>query len=168
MTTVEKTSLSALMIAALALPTMILAKPLPANAQQQTTPTLPPAASPQTKVTQPRPNPDASGIYHVGDGVTPPKLIYLVTPEFSEKSRKRKVAGATSLSFIVEIDEHVRDVRVLKSCADAFTNKKDREAAVTLDQEAIKAASQYRFEPAQYQGKPVPAEFSAEINFQVF
>jgi len=168
MTTVEKTSLSALTIAAFALPTMILAKPLTANVQQQTTPALPPAPSPQTKLTQPRPNPDASGIYHVGNGVTAPKLIYLVTPEFSEKSRKRNVAGATTLSFIVETDGHVRDVRVLKSCADAFTNKKDREAAVTLDQEAIKAASQYRFEPGQYQGKPVPVEFSAEINFQVF
>jgi TonB family protein len=116
----------------------------------------------------PRPNPDASGIYHVGDGVTAPKLIYQVEPEFSEKARKQKVAGATTLSYIVETDGHVRDIRVTKSCADAFTNKKDRAAALTLDQQAIKAASQYRFEPAQYKGKPVPVEFSVEINFQVF
>jgi hypothetical protein len=33
-----------------------------------------------------RPNPDASGIYHPGDGVTVPKLIYSVEPEFSEKA----------------------------------------------------------------------------------
>ena len=118
---------------------------------------------------RPRPNPDAAGIYRVGDGVTAPKLIYSVEPEFSEKARKRKIAGATtSLSFIVKTDGHVRDVHVLKSCADAFTGKKDREAALTLDQEAIKATSQYRFEPAQYKGKPVAVESSVEISVDIF
>lgn len=139
---------------------------------QQTPPTAPATADkptePPAKPPQPRPNPDANGTYHVGDGVTAPKIVYQVEPEFSEKARKQKVTGATRLAFIVETDGHVRDVRVTKSCADAFTNKKDREAALTLDQQAIKAANQYRFEPARYQGKPVPVEFSAEINFQVF
>ena len=139
---------------------------------QQTPPTAPATADkptePPAKPHQPRPNPDAEGKYHVGDGVTAPKIIYQVEPEFSEKARKQKVAGATRLAFIVETDGNVRDIRVTKSCADAFTNKKDREAALTLDQQAIKAASQYRFQPARYQGKPVQVEFSAEINFQVF
>lgn len=145
---------------------------MPQTSQQQTTATPPTDADKQLEIPakpqQPRPNPDASGKYHVGDGVTAPKIVYQVEPEFSEKARKRKVTGATRLAFIVETDGHVRDIRVTKSCADAFTNKKDREAALTLDQEAIKAVSQYRFEPARYQGKPVPVEFSAEINFQVF
>ena len=165
MTLLEKTNPAALLIAViLALLTMILANPIPSAAQQETPP--PSATPPQSKVS-PRPNPDASGIYHLGDGVTAPKLIYSVAPEFSEKARKRKLAGATTLSFIVETDGHVRDIRVTKSCADAFSDKKDREAALTLDQQAIKAAVQYRFEPAQYKGKPVPVELSVEINFQV-
>jgi TonB family protein len=142
------------------------------SSRQQTAPTTSADADKQPEIPakplQPRPNPDASGKYHVGDGVTAPKLIYQVEPEFSEKARKQKVAGATRLAFIVETDGHVRDIRVTKSCADAFTNKKDREAALTLDQKAINAASQYLFEPARYQDKPVPVEFSAEINFQVF
>ena len=134
----KKTNPAALLIAAIsALLTMISAAPIPSAAQQETPP--PSANPPQSKAT-PRPNPDASGIYHVGDGVTAPKLIYSVEPEFSEKALKRKVAGATTLSFIVETDGHVRDIRVTKSCADAFTDKKDREAALTLDQQAIKAA----------------------------
>ncbi len=120
------------------------------------------------KPAQPRPNPNASGIYHVGDGVTAPVLIYSVEPEFSEKSRKLKMGGMTVLRLIVETDGHVRDIRVVKSCAEAFTNKKDREAAVTLDQQALKAASQYRFNPAQYKGKPVPVELSISIDFQLF
>lgn len=154
------------MIAVLVLPTVILANPHPAGKQQETTPALS-SATPQAKTTS-RPNPDASGIYHVGDGVTAPKLIYSIEPEFSEKARKAKLVGATRLILIVEADGHVRDIRVLQSAADAFKNKKDREAAQTLDPQAIKAASQYRFEPAQYKGKPVPVELSIIISFEVF
>ena len=151
----------------LALLTVILANPPQSAAQQKTTPAQPSAPPPQT-ASQPRPNPDASGIYHVGDGVTAPKLIYQVEPEFSEKARKRKVTGATTLSYIVETDGHIRDIRVTKSCADAFTDKKDREAAQTLDQEGLKAVSQYRFEPAKFQDHPVPVELSAEVFFNVY
>ncbi len=166
MALLENTNPAALLIAViLALLTMILATPLPSAAQQET-PSHRPQTPPQSKAT-PRPNPDASGIYHVGDGVTAPKLIYSVAPEFSEKARKRKLAGATTLSFIVETDGHVRDIRVTKSCADAFNDKKDREAALTLDQQASRQPVNTRFEPAQYKGKPVPVELSVEINFQV-
>src|ERR1700760_2891697 len=61
----------------------------------------PPAASsagskkpdPQEDPKQSLPNPDRFGIYHAGDGVTPPKLLLTVEPEFSEKARKRKAGG---------------------------------------------------------------------------
>jgi hypothetical protein len=33
----------------------------------------------------PRPNPDASGKYHVGDGVTAPKLVFARTPSSQTK-----------------------------------------------------------------------------------
>jgi|ERR1700722_13083111 outer membrane biosynthesis protein TonB len=152
----------------LALLTVILANPPQSAAQQKTTPAQPSAPPPQT-ASQPRPNPDASGIYHVGDGVTAPKLIYSAEPEFSEKAQKRKIAGCSvAFRFIVETDGHVRDVHAFKSCADAFKDKKDREAAQTLDQEGLKAVSQYRFEPAKFQDHPVPVELSAEVFFNVY
>jgi TonB family protein len=116
----------------------------------------------------PRPNPNADGIYHVGDGVTAPKLIYSVEPEFSEKARKLKISGNITVQLIVGTDGHVRDAHIIKSCAEKITNKKDHEAALQLDQQAMEAARQYRFEPAIFQGKPVPAELNVEINFQIF
>ncbi len=122
-----------------------------------------------------RPNPNAEGIYHVGDGVPAPKLIYSVEPEFSEQARKRKISYASvTINFIVKTDGHVRDVKVVKSAADGLPNesardaKKDREADLSLDQQALKAASQYRFEPALYQGRPVSVEMNIEITFQSF
>jgi periplasmic protein TonB len=135
----------------------------PIAAQQQST--LPSNPTPQIKVET---NPDSEGIYHASKEVTAPKLLYSVSPEFSEQSRKRKLTGATTVKFIVNADGTVRDPHVTKSAADRFTNNKDRAAAASLDEKALQAVSQYRFEPARFQGKPVPCWLTAEVDFQVF
>jgi protein TonB len=116
-----------------------------------------------------RPNPDASGIYHVGDGVTAPILAYSVEPQFSPKARKLKISGCSIVfEFIVEIAGQVHDVHLFRSCAEDFKDKKVREAAQTLDTEAQKAVSQYRFDPAKLQGHPVPVKLKVEVNFQTY
>lgn len=135
----------------------------PIAAQQQST--LPSAPTPQIKVET---NPDSEGIYHVSKEVTAPKLILSVSPEFSEQSRKRKLSGVTTVKYIVNADGTVRNPQVTKSAAEAFTDKKDRAAAASLDEKALQAVSQYRFEPARFQGKPVPCWLTAEVDFQVF
>jgi sulfur carrier protein ThiS len=142
----------------------ITATSLHAYSQQTSPATSPPA------VTSPKPNPDASGKYHVGDGVTAPKLIYSVPPEFSEKARKQKIAGNCVVAMTVGIDGKVSGVHVVTSVADSLDklDKKDRAAAVSLDEKAVEAAQQYRFEPATFQGKPVPVDLKVGINFQVF
>jgi TonB family protein len=135
----------------------------PIAAQQQST--LPSAPTPQIKVET---NPDSEGIYHVSKEVTLPKLIFSVEPEFSEQARKRKLTGATTVKYIVNADGTVRDPHVTKSAADRFTNYKDRAAAASLDEKALQAVSQYRFEPARFQGQAVPCWLTAEVDFQVF
>lgn len=116
----------------------------------------------------PRPNPDASGIYHVGDGVTAPKLVYQVEPEFSEKARKHKISGNIIVRMVVDTEGHVQDAHVFRSAAEDFTSKKDREMASTFDPKAVEAVRQYRFEPGTFHGKPVPVELNVEVNFQIF
>ncbi len=44
-------------------------------------------ADPQT--VSPRPNPDASGKYHPGDGVSAPKLLFAPDPEFTDQARHK-------------------------------------------------------------------------------
>jgi TonB family protein len=135
----------------------------PIAAQQQST--LPSAPTPQKEVET---NPDSEGIYHIGKEVTAPKLVYSVEPEFSEKARKRKTLGETTVKFIVNADGTVRDPHVTKSAADGYTNKKDGAAAASLDEKALEAVSKYRFEPARFQGKPVPCWLTVSVNFQIF
>ncbi|HEY6413459.1 MAG TPA: energy transducer TonB [Edaphobacter sp.] len=120
---------------------------------------------PKQAKSSPRPNPDASGIYHTGDAVTAPKLIYQVMPEFSEKARKHKISGNIIVQVVVDTEGHVQDARVFRSAAEDFTSKKDREIASTLDPKAVEAVRQYKFEPGSFHGKPVPVKLNFEINF---
>jgi TonB family protein len=173
MATRLKLRLSVLIAASCIVPAAIQPNALQASPQQTpSTPSQPTDKQPDTspKPQQPRPNPDSSGKYHVGDGVTIPKLIYSVEPEFSEKARKQKIAGNCVLSITVGTDGKVSEVHVVTSIADSLRklDKKDRAAALSLDEMAVKAAQQYRFEPATFQGKPVPVDLKIGINFQVF
>jgi len=137
------------------------------TSQQQTPNTAPATKNNQPAASSdPRPNPDSSGIYHAGDGVTDPKLIYSVEPEFSEKALKKKVGGDCYVTLTVRTDGPPTDVHVTKSIADTVS-KKEREAALTLDQNAVKAVAQYRFEPATYHGAPVPYRLAVEVNYQL-
>ncbi|WP_179583684.1 energy transducer TonB [Tunturiibacter gelidoferens] len=120
-----------------------------------------------TSKSQTLPNPDFFGIYHAGDGVTPPKLIYSVEPEFSEKARKKKIGGNCLVSFIVRIDGTTTDIHVAKSIADTLVQEGTR-AALTLDENAVKVVAQYRFTPATYRGTPVPYRTTVEVNYQIF
>ena len=60
------------------------------------------------------------------------------------------------MQLVVGTDGTPHSIRITKSAADAYTDPADREAALTLDQKAIDAVSQYRFSPGTSQGKPVP------------
>lgn len=129
-----------------------------------------PATSQAAQATQ-EPTPDASGVYKVGNGVTPPKVIYSVEPEFSELGRKKKISGTCAVQLTVLPDGSVSDVHVIKSIAedlDKKSAKKLTKAAISLDDMAVKAVKQYKFQPATLHGKPVPVHLSIGVNFQIF
>jgi TonB family protein len=115
----------------------------------------------------PRPNPDASGKYHVGDGVTAPKLVFAPDPEFTDKARRKKLGGTLIVSLTVDATGKPQDVRVSRSLADGVSRKL-RPIAQGLDENAVKAVEQYRVEPAEFQGKPVPVETMVEIDYRIF
>ncbi len=135
--------------------------------------TMPPQASPvarpgpgQSQVA-PQQNPDASGKYHVGDGVSPPKLLYLVDPEYTDQARHKRLQGKVVVSLTVDTKGKPQDVRVLHSLSETV-DKKLRAAAVGLDESAVKAVKQYRFDPALFQGKPVSVETTVEVSYRIY
>jgi TonB family protein len=112
-------------------------------------------------------NPDASRRYHVGNGVSAPELIYSVNPEFTDKARRKKLGGTCVVSILVDVNGTPQDVHVLRSIASTVSPKL-HSAAMGLDENAIKAARQYRFKPGTYHGKPVPVELKLEVNYRIY
>ncbi len=90
------------------------------------------------------------------NGVSYPKLIYQVDPEFSEEARKAKFQGEVIVHLVV--DASGRPTRVQVS----------RPIGMGLDEKAKEAVSQYRFKPAMKDGHAVPVLMDVAVNFQIF
>jgi TonB family protein len=95
------------------------------------------------------------GAYRPGSGVTVPVPLKEVKPLYTADAMRAKVQGTVWLECIVMPDGTVGDVRVTKSLDSVFG----------LDQEAIKAARQWRFRPGTRQGEPVPVIVTIELTF---
>ena len=55
----------------------------------------------------PQQNPGVSGKYHVGDGVSPPKLVFAPDPEYSDQARRKRLQGTIVLSLtVIPREEH--------------------------------------------------------------
>jgi periplasmic protein TonB len=71
------------------------------------------------------------------------------------------------VSLTVDAPGNPQDIRVLRSLAEDVS-KKLRPIALGLDENAVKAVEKYRFEPAVFEGKPVPVETTVEIDYRIF
>jgi Gram-negative bacterial TonB protein C-terminal len=140
-----------------------------ASSPQQTTPG--PAAdadkqsSSPAKPHQPRPNPDADGKYHIGDGVTAPKLIHSEEPNVPKNLRKANIPGSCVVDLTVDTNGIPTGVQVLRSTPDP-NDKKMHDVAIDLQNFCIEAAQKYRFRPATFQGKPIAVDLKVEISYQ--
>ena len=97
--------------------------------------------------------PEAARAYRPGYGVSVPVLIKEVKPKYTPEAKKAKIQGVVTLEGVVNTDGTIGDVEVTTSL-DAG-----------LDQEAIKAVKQWRFEPGTKDGKPVPVLITLEMTF---
>ena len=95
------------------------------------------------------------GIYRPGNGVTTPRVLREVRPNYTSDAMRAKVQGVVVLECVVRPDGTVGDVTVTRSLDSTFG----------LDQEAIKAAKAWRFAPGTRMGEPVPVLISIELTF---
>jgi protein TonB len=90
-----------------------------------------------------------------GNGVTTPKLLHEVKPQYTKEAQDRKIEGTVLMSAVVREDGTVSDVKVTRSL----------DAKYGLDEQAVKAARQWTFEPGTKDGKPVPVTVTIELAF---
>lgn len=96
------------------------------------------------------------GAFRVGNGVSAPRALDTPDPEYSEEARKAKYQGTCVLWLIVGPDGKPRDVKVARALG------------MGLDEKAIEAVRNWKFEPAMKDGKPVAVQINVEVNFRLY
>ena len=97
----------------------------------------------------------AGPVYKPGEGVLTPVVVREVKPQYTARANDAKIQGVVELACVVETDGSVGDVTVTKPLDE------------DLDQEAVKAARQWRFEPGKKDGKAVRVQITLEMTFTV-
>jgi len=96
------------------------------------------------------------GVYKVGGGVSAPRLIVSPDPEYSEEARKAKYQGTCVVWMILGADGRPQKLKI------------QRALGMGLDEKALEAVKQWRFEPAKKDNQPVAVAISVEVNFHLY
>jgi len=95
------------------------------------------------------------GVFRPGAGISIPKPIREVKPQYTAEAMRAKIQGEVWLEAVVMPDGSVGQVSVVRSLDSSFG----------LDMEAIKAARQWRFQPGTRFGQPVPVLVTISMTF---
>ena len=100
-------------------------------------------------------NPPLKGLPVGTAGVTAPRVLFRVEPEYSEVARALRFQGATVLKMVISVNGVARSIRVA------------RRLGYGLDEKAMAAVRKWRFQPGMKNGEPVAVEATIEVNFRL-
>jgi TonB family protein len=95
------------------------------------------------------------GAYRPGSGIELPRLLREVKPQYTADAMRAKIQGTAVLDCVVTPEGTVGECQIARSLDSSFG----------LDQEAVKAAKQWRFVPGKRMGQPVPVLVTIELTF---
>jgi TonB family protein len=95
------------------------------------------------------------GPYRPGAGITPPSIQREVRPDYTDEGRRRAIEGDVDLEIVVRADGSVGSVTLLHGLS------------AGLDQRAIDAVRQWRFNPARRYGTPVDVVVEVSVEFKL-
>ncbi len=101
------------------------------------------------------PVPEGSA-FRVGGGVSAPRVVYTPDPEYAEQARKAKYQGTEVLWLVVDPSGKPRDIQV------------QRPLGLGLDEKAVAAINDWKFEPARKNGEPVAVQINVEVSFRLY
>jgi len=96
------------------------------------------------------------GIYLPGGAVTTPRLIKEVKPRYTNEAILHKVQGSVVLEVVVTCDGTPARIRVVRSLDPGG-----------LDEQAVVAVEQWRFEPGRRAGTPVDVLVTVVLDFSL-
>jgi protein TonB len=95
--------------------------------------------------------------YRIGDGVTPPIELRHGMPHYTPDAMRARLQGVVLIECIVETNGQCSGTRVVRGLDPSFG----------LNEEAVKAADQWRFRPGTRFGTAVPVIVTMEITFSL-
>jgi TonB family protein len=95
---------------------------------------------------------DDDAVYDLGPGITPPRVVKQVNPRYPTNRGVRAV-GSVIIALVVSSKGLPQDPHVVKSL--------DKD----LDESAVEAVQEWRFAPAEKNGKAVAVRVSVQIQF---
>ena len=93
--------------------------------------------------------------YRVGSGVTAPIEIRRGVPQYTSDAMRARIEGAVLIECVVQTNGTCSNIRILRAIEPSFG----------LNDEAMKAARQWRFRPGTLKGEPVPVLVTLEVGF---
>ncbi len=91
----------------------------------------------------------------VGNGVTAPTLAQKIEPQYSEEARAARYQGTVTVAVTVGTDGTAQNMQVIRGLG------------MGLDDKALQAISQWKFNPGTKDGQPVPVQATIEVNFRL-
>lgn len=98
--------------------------------------------------------PDPSSEIQAGQ-LIPPRQTKSPQPKYTREAREFCVEGSVLAKFVVDVNGRATQVRVIAPLG------------YGLDEELVKTTDDWRFEPAQHEGVPVPFTAVASTNFRL-
>ncbi len=95
------------------------------------------------------------GPYKAGGGVSAPKLIEKVEPQYTPEAKAAGIEGVVQMSAVISKEGVAEEIKVVKGLDPG------------LDKNAIAAVQQWKFEPGTKDGKPVRVIATIEVNFRL-
>jgi TonB family protein len=96
-----------------------------------------------------------AGVFQPGNGVALPRRLKEVKPDYTREAMKARIEGVVVVEGIVETDGKLDQIQVIRSLDSQYG----------LDDQAVKAASQWRFSPGTKDGQPVRVAITIELKF---
>lgn len=93
------------------------------------------------------------GPYRPGSGIEPPRLLREVKADYTDEARRRGITGDMLLEIVVRRDGSVGQITIVRGLG------------AGLDQRAVAAVRQWRFDPARRRGAPVDVIVEVAVEF---
>ncbi|MDQ1469399.1 MAG: bla regulator protein blaR1 [Bryobacterales bacterium] len=94
-------------------------------------------------------------VYEMAEGITSPRVLQKVDPQYPDDARDAKIEGTVLLSVVIRPDGLAHDINV--------TTTPD----ASLGVKAVEAVGQWKFQPGTKDGEPVSVRAMIEVNFRL-